>query len=282
MKTIAICNQKGGVAKTTSAINISAYLALKGKRTLLIDLDPQANATSGLGINKGQLQYSIYNVLHEQAKLEQVIRDTEIELLSVAPSNINLTGAEVELVSAIGREHKLRKAIQEMSGKYDFVIIDCPPSLGLLTVNALTAADSVIVPIQCEYYALEGLGQLMKTIKLITENLNGQLVVEGVLMTMADLRANLTKEVIEEVKKFFGGKVYKTIIPRTIKLTEAPGFGKPIALYDGRSLGAKKYESVVDEILGINKVEPPSDNENAQPIVTKEVITEEAHGKEIR
>lgn len=248
-KTIAICNQKGGVAKTTSAINIAAFLALKGKKTLLIDLDPQANATSGLGIKKDKIEHSIYNVLHEHIKLQESIHNTEIPLLFLTPSNINLTGAEVELVNVMGREYRLKKAVQELDNDCDFIIIDCPPSLGLLTINGLAAADSAIIPIQCEYYALEGLGQLMNTVKLIRDNLNERLKIEGVLLTMADYRTNLTKEVIEEVKKYFADKVYKTVIPRTIKLTEAPGFGKPIALYDKDSPGAKSYEAVVDEIL---------------------------------
>ncbi|MFQ5951874.1 MAG: ParA family protein [Candidatus Omnitrophota bacterium] len=251
MKKIAICNQKGGVAKTTTAINLSAYLALKGKRTLLVDADPQANATSGLGIDKKGIEYSIYDVLHEHISLDQAIKETEIELLSIVPSNINLTGAEVELVNVMGREYRLRKAVDAMQREFDFLIIDCPPSLGLLTINGLTAVNSVIIPIQCEYYALEGLGQLMSTVNLVQENLNDGLKVEGVLMTMADYRTNLTKEVINEVKNHFGGKVYNTVIPRTVKLTEAPGFGKPIALYDEASLGAKKYDELTREVLGI-------------------------------
>lgn len=275
MKRIAICNQKGGVAKTTSAINISAFLALKGKRTLLIDLDPQANATSGVGVNRKDIKHSIYDVLHEHVSLEQAIMDTEIEYLSIVPSNINLTGAEVELVNVMGREYRLKKAINEMKRSFDYVILDCPPSLGLLTINGLTSADSILIPIQCEYYALEGLGQLVNTIKLVRENLNEKLEIEGVLMTMADFRTNLTKEVIGEVQKFFGEKVYKTVIPRTIKLTEAPGFGKPIALYDPDSPGAKKYSEVTDEMLGVYKT--------AEVIVNKELVkSEETHGEETR
>lgn len=277
MKKIAICNQKGGVAKTTSAINISAYLALKGKKTLLIDLDPQANATSGVGINKKEIQYSIYNVLHEHVSLEQAIKDTEIEYLSVVPSNINLTGAEVELVNVMGREYRLKKALNEMKRPFDYVILDCPPSLGLLTINGLTATDTILIPIQPEYYALEGLGQLMSTVKLVRENLNEKIDIEGVLLTMVDKRANLAKEVINEVKKYFGEKVYNTFIPRAIKLAEAPGFGKPIALYDPHSPGARKYDELTDEILGIIR------NEQTEHIENKEVIKlEEANGEEIR
>ena len=279
MKKIVFCNQKGGVAKTTSAINIAAYLALKGQRTLLIDLDPQANTTSGFGINRAEIEHSIYDVLHEHIGLEQAIRDTEIELLSIVPSTINLTGAEVELVNLMGREYRLKKAVQEMSREFDYLLVDCPPSLGLLTVNGLTMADSMIIPIQCEYYALEGLGQLMNTVRLIQENLNSSLKIEGVLMTMADFRTKLTKEVINEVRKHFGDKVYNTVIPRTIKLSEAPGFGKPIALYDDQSPGAIKYEQVVCEILNI----PIAENkELAEALISEDVMNnpEEDHGKE--
>ncbi|MFH1798588.1 MAG: AAA family ATPase [Candidatus Omnitrophota bacterium] len=261
MKKIAFCNQKGGVAKTTSALNIAVYLALYGKKTLLVDLDPQANATSGIGIPKGRVDQSIYSVLHEHIGMEQAIKPTGIDNLSIVPSNISLTGAEVELVNLMGREYRLKKAIQEMKGEMDFIIFDCPPSLGLLTVNGLSAADSVIIPIQCEYYALEGLSQLVKTLELIKDNLNPALKIEGVLMTLADYRTNLTKEVINEVKEYFGDKVYKTIIPRAIKLTEAPGFGKPIALYSPDSTGAKAYESVTREILGINEKGQHIENE---------------------
>jgi chromosome partitioning protein len=249
MRKIAICNQKGGVAKTTSAINISAYLALQGQKTLLIDLDPQANATSGLGLDKKQTENNVYDVLHEEISVDLAIRDTEIKGLSILPSSLDLSGAEVELVNIIGREYKLKKAFKSMTREFDFVIIDCPPSLGLLTINGLTLADSIIIPIQCEYFALEGLGQLMNTMKLVNENLNPQLELEGVLLTMADYRAKLTKEVIEEVKKHFGKKVFEAIIPRSIKLTEAPSFGKPICLYDATSPGAEKYQKVSMEIV---------------------------------
>lgn len=288
MKKIAFCNQKGGVAKTTSAINIAAYLALHGKNTLLIDLDPQANATSGLGINKKEIQQSVYNVLHEHVPIDGAMIDTDIEKLKIIPSSISLTGAEVELVNVMGREYRLKKALQEMKAQFDFVIFDCPPSLGLLTINGLTAASSVIIPIQCEYYALEGLSQLMQTLDLIRDNLNENLQIEGVLMTLADYRTNLTKEVISEVKKYFGKKVYEAIIPRTVKLTEAPGFGKPIALYDPTSIGAQKYEDVVKEILGeICKDNENEENRNenlcAESIINKGVESHgnEEHGKEI-
>jgi len=279
MKKIAFCNQKGGVAKTTSAINIAAYLALYGKDTLLIDLDPQANATSGVGINKREITNSVYNVLHEHIPIDMAIMATEIDKLKIIPSSISLTGAEVELVNVMGREYRLRKALQEMKSRFDFVVLDCPPSLGLLTINGLTAANSVIIPIQCEYYALEGLSQLMQTLDLIRDNLNEKLFVEGVLMTLADYRTNLTKEVINEVIKHFGEKVYKSIIPRTVKLTEAPGFGKPIALYDPTSIGAKKYEDAVKEILGIKN----NEEKCAEPVLNKgvEVNGNQEYGKEI-
>ncbi|NQT23509.1 MAG: ParA family protein [Candidatus Omnitrophica bacterium] len=249
-RTIAICNQKGGVGKSTTAINVSTYLALSNKKTLLIDLDPQSNATSGIGIDKHSVSFSIYNVLHEHKSLQEIIVNTQVTNLSIAPSNLDLTGAEVELVNAMSREYRLQKEIDTIKEAYDFIIIDCPPSLGLLTINALTAATSVLIPVQCEYYALEGLSQLMNTVNLIKDNLNNKLKIEGVLLSMADFRTNLTKEVIDEVKKFFGDKVYNTVIPRSIKLTEAPGFGKPIALYDAGSIGAKAYESLAKELLG--------------------------------
>jgi len=262
-RTIAICNQKGGVSKTTSAINISSYLALENRKTLLIDLDPQSNATSGIGIDKHSVKSSIYNVLHEHTSLESVIRPTQIDNLKIAPSSLDLTGAEVELVNIMSREYRLKKAIENIENQYDFILIDCPPSLGLLTINALTASGSVLIPIQCEYYALEGLSQLTNTINLVKNNLNNALKIEGVLLAMADYRTNLTREVIEEVKKFFGDKVYRTVIPRSIKLTEAPGFGKPIALYDKNSIGAEAYHNVTREIIG----------EFTQPIENKEVVT---------
>jgi len=276
MKKIAFCNQKGGVAKTTSALNIAAYLAINGKKTLLVDLDPQGNATSGLGIDKNKLEQSVYHVLNEQAEVSQILQPTDIDLLSVLPSNINLTGAEVELVNLMGREYRLKKALQEVEEEFEFILFDCPPSLGLLTLNGLTAATSVLIPIQCEYYALEGLSQLVKTINLVQDNLNPKLKVEGVLMTLADYRTNLTKEVISEVKKYFKTKVYDTIIPRTIKLTEAPGFGKPIALYAPGSIGAYKYEEVAREIIKATFPE----TKTLQPVEKEEVTTslEGTHG----
>lgn len=252
-KVIAICNQKGGVGKTTTAINLATYLAISGKKTLLIDIDPQGNATSGLGINKHSLKTSVYDVIIDEIDPKSLIIKTEIENLSILPSTLSLTGAEVELVGIMGREYRLKKAASLISQDYDFVLIDCPPSLGLLTVNALTSADSVLIPIQCEYYALEGLSQLVNTINLVKENLNPSLDIEGVLLTMADYRTNLTNEVISEVRKFFSGKVYQAVIPRNIRITEAPGFGKPIAVYDKNSIGAQKYQEFANEMLGIKK-----------------------------
>lgn len=248
-KIIAICNQKGGTGKTTSAVNIAAFLALAGKEVLLIDLDPQANATSGVGINKHNIQKSTYHVLLEELELKEILLPTAIDHLLLAPSNLDLTGAEVELVGALGREYRLKRAVQKEKENFDFIIIDSPPSLSLLTINGLCAADSVLIPVQCEFYALEGLTQLTNTVKLVKDNLNPNLAIEGVLLTMADFRTNLTKEVIQEARSYFKEKVYETIIPRNIRLTEAPSFGKPVALYDKDSLGAQKYEQLTKEIL---------------------------------
>lgn len=252
-KVIALCNQKGGVGKTTTAINLASYLALSAKKVLLIDIDPQGNATSGLGIDKHSIKNSIYHLIIDEADPKTILVNTQVPNLSLFPSNLNLTGAEVELVGILGREHRLKKSIAPLLISYDFVLIDCPPSLGLLTINALSAANSVIIPIQCEYYALEGLSQLVDTINLVKENINPDLFVEGVLLTMADYRTNLTNEVINEVKKFFNEKVYNTVIPRNIRLAEAPGFGKPIVIYDKNSIAAKKYEDFTNELLGIKK-----------------------------
>ena len=250
-KIITVCNQKGGTGKTTSAINIAAYLALAGKKVVLIDLDPQANATSGIGINKHQITKSTYHVLLEEAELKELLHPSAIPNLWVAPSNLDLTGAEVELVGALGREYRLKRALHKERDNFDFMIIDSPPSLGLLTINGLCAADSVIIPVQCEFYALEGLTQLSNTVRLVKDNLNPNLEIEGVLLTMADYRTNLTKEVIDEARNYFKEKVYQTVIPRNIRLTESPSFGKPIALYDKESLGAQKYEELCKEILGL-------------------------------
>jgi len=265
-KIITVCNQKGGTGKTTSAINIAAYLALAGKKVMLIDLDPQGNTTSGVGINKHNIKKSTYHVLLEELDIREILTATEIKTLLLAPANLDLTGAEVELVSVLGRENRLKRALLKEKDNFDFIMIDSPPSLGLLTINALCAADSVLVPVQCEYYALEGVTQLVNTVNLIKNNLNPDLVVEGVLLTMADFRTNLTKEVVQEVKNFFKDRVYHTVIPRSIRLTEAPSFGKPIALYDKDSLGAKKYEELAKEILGLKISEISLDNSESEEL----------------
>jgi len=247
-KIIAIVNQKGGVGKTTSAVNISAILAQKGKKVLLIDNDPQGNATSGLGIDKNR-EKSTYDVIINDTEIEEAIVETSIKNLFLCPSNINLAGAEVELVSVMSREQRLKEKVEQIEGKYDYIIIDCPPSLGLLTINSFTTASSILIPIQCEYYALEGVGQLMNTINLVKRQLNKSLYVEGVILTMSDSRTNLSSQVIKEVKNYFKDNVYKTIIPRNIKLSEAPSYGMPITTYDPKSKGARSYEKLTDEIL---------------------------------
>ena len=256
-KIIAICNQKGGVGKTSTAISLASGLGLEGKKTLLIDLDPQGNATSGMGIDKHKIEKSIYHALLGESDISELVIDTCVKNLSMIASNYHLSGTEVELVNELGREGRLKKALTQLDESYSYVIIDCPPSFGLLTINALTAAHSVIIPIQCEYYALEGLSQLVKTINLVKDNLNPNLEIEGIVMTMADFRTNLTQEVINEVKKHFADKVYKTVIPRNIRLSEAPGFGKPIFLYDKESEGAKKYLELTREFLIINTSSSP-------------------------
>lgn len=252
MKVIAIANQKGGVGKTTTAVNLSACLAKKGQRVLLVDCDPQGNSTSGVGVDKRRCEKTVYDVLIGGAEAKDSIVKTPYENLSICPSNISLSGAEIELVSEMGRETKLKNAIESVKDEYDIVLIDAPPSLGLITINVLTASDSVIVPIQCEYYALEGVSQLMSTIKKVKQVMNPSLEIEGILMTMFDSRTNLSIQVIEEVKKFFPNKVYKTLIPRNVRLSEAPSFGKPIIYYDIASKGAESYLDLADEILGID------------------------------
>lgn len=253
-KVIAIVNQKGGVGKTTTAVNLCTVLAQKGKKVLLIDEDPQGNATSGLGVEKGA-EKSIYDVLINETSFEDVIKKTSIKNLYLCPSNINLAGAEVELVNTISRESKMKEKIEEIQDNFHYIIIDCPPSLGLLTINALTAANSIMIPIQCEYYALEGVGQLMNTVNLIKRQLNKDLYIEGVVLTMNDARTNLSTQVINEVKKYFKDNVYKTIIPRNVKLSEAPSYGMPITAYAPRSKGAKCYEKLANELLKSKKHE---------------------------
>ena len=247
---MSVCNQKGGTGKTTTSVNLSAALALLGKRVLLVDADPQGNATSGLGINKNTIEKSVYDVLLNHATVKEISIKAEVKNLDVAPCNISLTGAEIELVGVLSRETRLRRALGEVKDQYDFIFIDTPPSLGLITLNSLVACDSIVIPIQCEFYALEGVSQLLKTINLIREGLNQNLEIEGVLLTMADFRTNLTNEVINEIKNYFKNKVYKTVIPRNIKLSEAPSFGKPISVYDRTSIGSKRYEEFAKEFLG--------------------------------
>ncbi|WP_248513924.1 ParA family protein [Sporosarcina sp. NCCP-2222] len=248
-KIIAIANQKGGVGKTTTSVNLSACLAHIGKKVLLIDADPQGNATSGVGVNKGDVHHCIYDMLIDDVNIKEVIYPTKVENLEVIPATISLAGAEIELVSTISREVRMKHAIQDAKESYDYIIIDCPPSLGLLTINALTAADSIIIPVQCEYYALEGLSQLLSTIRLVQKHLNENLQIDGVLLTMFDARTNLGIQVIEEVKKYFQDKVYGTIIPRNVRLSEAPSHGEPIIIYDSRSRGAEVYLELAKEVV---------------------------------
>jgi chromosome partitioning protein len=252
-KIIAIANQKGGVGKTTTAINLAASVAHLGNETLLIDFDPQANATSGLGVDKNS-QKNIYQVLSNQMSLDDIIQPTEVNWLDIAPNSIDLIGAEIEFVNIENRELQLKNTLANLKKQYKYIFIDCPPSLGLLTVNALAAVNSVIIPMQCEYYALEGLSQLLKTIDLIRQNLNKDLTIEGILLTMYDSRVNLSDQVIEEVKKHFGDKVYSTLISRTVRLAEAPGFGKPIILYDKSSRGAQAYLELAHEFLSRQEI----------------------------
>jgi len=248
-RVIAVANQKGGVGKTTTAINMSASLAAAEKRVLLVDVDPQGNSTSGVGLERDALERSIYELFTGEVSLPELVVPTVVPHLFVAPSKVDLFGAEIELVAREGRELVLRQALEGVSGEYDYIILDCPPALGLLTLNALTAANSVLIPVQCEYYALEGLSQLLHTLELVRESLNPGLDIEGILLTMHDLRNNLSRQVEDEIRKHFGGKVYKTMIPRNVSLSEAPSFGKPIIMYDIRSKGAQSYLGLAQEVL---------------------------------
>ena len=253
-KVISIANQKGGVGKTTTTINLSTILAKKGKRVMLIDADPQGNATSGVGVNK-EVELSFYDVLVNDTEIIDTLEKTSIKNLVVCPSNINLAGAEVELVSMMSREQRLKEKLDIIKERFDYIFIDCPPSLGLITLNAFTASDSVLIPVQCEYYALEGLGQLINTINLVKKHLNKNIQIEGALLTMYDIRTNLSNQVVKEVKKYFNNKVYKAVIPRNVRLSEAPSYGMPITEYDPRSKGAKSYEKFAKEFLKINDEE---------------------------
>lgn len=250
VKVIAIANQKGGVGKTTTSVNLSACLAELGKKVLLVDVDPQGNSTSGLGFNKASIKRCIYDALVNDVPIESMILKTDIENLSLVPATIQLAGAEIELVSIMSRETKFKRALDKAKYKFDYVIIDCPPSLGLLTINSLTAANSVLVPIQCEFYALEGLTQLMNTISLVQKNLNPALTLEGVVLTMFDARTNLSIQVVDEVKNHFRHKVYQTIIPRNVRLSEAPSHGQPVIIYDPKSKGAEVYFDLAKEVIG--------------------------------
>lgn len=248
-KIISFSNQKGGVGKTTTCVNLSAYLATKGYKVLIVDLDPQGNATSGLGFAKSEIKNSLYNVMIDDMPIADAVVKTCVENLDLLPSSIDLAGAEVELVYIKDREHVLKRVLEKARGSYDFITIDCPPSLGLLTINALAASDTVIIPIQSEYYALEGLSQLMNTIRLVVKHLNPALKIEGVVLTMSDNRAIISRQISEEIKKFFGKRVYETAIPRNIRLAEAPSHGVPIMLHDTKCTGAKAYLAFSDEFL---------------------------------
>ena len=250
-KVIAVANQKGGVGKTTTSINLSSCIAYKEKKVLLIDLDPQGNATTGMGIDKKNINTSIYDVIINEVPIQEATIKTIQDRLNICPSSISLAGAEIELVSFISRENRLKYALSDIQTEYDYIFIDCPPSLGLLTLNALTAADTVLVPIQFEYFALEGLSQLMDTVRLVQKHLNRSLQVEGVVLTMFDARTNLSIEVAEEVRKHFTNKVYQTLIPRNVRLSEAPSYGLPIILYDKESKGSEAYLKLADELINM-------------------------------
>ncbi len=248
-RVIAVANQKGGVGKTTTTVNLGAFLARNGRSVLVVDIDPQGNATSGFGVAKGELEKSAYHVLIDDLPIKEAIVPTPVQGLQLLPATIDLAGAEIELVVALSRETKLKRSLSPVVGEHDYILIDCPPSLGLLTINALTAADSVLVPIQCEFYALEGVTQLMNTVNIVRNSLNPGLQIEGVLLTMFDGRTNLAIQVVDEVKKHFRGKVFRSIVPRNVRLSEAPSHGVPVVLYDPRSRGAEAYSELAKEVI---------------------------------
>ena len=252
-KVICICNQKGGTGKTTTAVNLSASLGELGKKVLLVDIDPQGNATSGVGVNKNELKSTIYDVIMHKTPIKEAVVHNVQENLDLLPTNIDLTGAEIELVGAISRETRLKRALEEIKSQYDYILIDAPPSLSILTLNALVASSYIMIPIQCEFYALEGVSQLVSTIKLIKDNMNASLDIIGVLPTMADYRTNLTADVIKELKSYFKEKVFESIIPRNIRLSEAPSHGKPVIYYDSGSIGAKQYRELAKEFLNLKE-----------------------------
>ena len=253
-KIISVANQKGGVGKTTTTVNLSTILAKKGKKVLLIDADPQGNATSGVGVEK-EVEFSTYDILVNDTELQETIESTVIKNLYICPANMSLAGAEVELVSMMSREQRLKEKLEKVKESFDYIFIDCPPSLGLITLNSFTASDSVLIPVQCEYFALEGLGQLLNTVNLVKKHLNKDIEIEGALLTMYDIRTNLSNQVVKEVKKYFNNKVYKNVIPRNVRVSEAPSYGMPITEYDPKSKGAKAYTKFAREFLKINEEE---------------------------
>jgi chromosome partitioning protein len=281
-KIFAFCNQKGGVGKTTSVSNIAAVLTDLGSKVLIIDMDAQANCTSGLGLEKPSIEFTTYQLLVENIDPMSVVRATEINGLSIVPSSADLSGVEIELINAERREYALKNQMQKIIDKFDYIFIDCPPSLGLITINALVAADCVIIPLQCEYYALEGLGQLLYTVQLVKSNLNPALDVGGVILTMADFRTNLTQQVIEEVKKYFNEKVFESIVPRSVKLSEAPSFGKPAVVYDPSNRGSKCYKEIGREFAErfagniVSQTSNELNNQNANSDVSRENDAQES------
>jgi chromosome partitioning protein len=277
---VAIVNQKGGVGKSTTAVNLGAALAEMGRKVLVMDLDPQGNASTGLGIDPARRQVGTYQILSQGTSAGEAVMETAVSGVWAIPSTIDLAGAEIELVGQISRESRLARAIEPVVASYDFVLLDCPPSLGLITVNALTAADEVIVPIQCEYYALEGLGQLLRNVRLIQQNLNARLRLTGIVLTMYDRRTKLSEQVVAEVRRYFGGRVYDTIIPRTVRLSEAPGYGRPITAYDSSSKGAKAYRRLAREFLAREATDEPLPDAEPPGVISVERSANEEGGEE--